>query len=189
MVCLSLNYFLPYIIFSSYTLETSNMNYIKSISELESTISKHMQNENDLRQKLEYAKSETTHALNELAQYRSRAQATLQMKEKMIEQLKNGDQEPTPTNEGDDLIVNQLKIEKDELMTEVQNLNERYEKSRKFIDSMEEKHQEMDETINRLNQKCSHLEAEIRGQKAEMVQEIDELNNEIIKFSTQLREK
>lgn len=179
------------------------MNYIKSISELESTISKHTQNENDLRQKLEYAKNETSHSLNELNQYRLRAQTTLQMKEKIIEQLRSGQQEASPLTTEDSTIpleLEQLKQERENLLAEVQTLSERYEKSRSFIDTLEQKHSDtelelleknkkMEETINQLNHKCSHYEEEMRMQKDEMGQEVEGLNKQITRISVELREK
>lgn len=69
-------------------LEKSNLNYVKSISDLESKLSRMHQIEQDINSKLEWAQRESEQAINELQQYRLRAQTTLQMKEKLIEQLK-----------------------------------------------------------------------------------------------------
>lgn len=44
--------------------------------------------EQDINSKLEWAQRESEQAINELQQYRLRAQTTLQMKEQLIEQLK-----------------------------------------------------------------------------------------------------
>ncbi|XP_052866198.1 golgin-84 isoform X1 [Anopheles cruzii] len=68
--------------------EEANSKYVKSISELESTVAKHLQNEQELHARLETAKLEAENAMSELQQYRVRAHATLQLKEKTIEQLK-----------------------------------------------------------------------------------------------------
>lgn len=72
-----------------HNLECSNENYVKSISDLELKLSKSQQSERDLVNQLDCAKRETEQTTTELQQYRSRAQSTLQMKDKIIEQLKD----------------------------------------------------------------------------------------------------
>lgn len=62
---------------------------MKSISDLELKLSKSQQSERDLVNQLDCAKRETEPTTTELQQYRSRAQSTLQMKDKIIEQLKD----------------------------------------------------------------------------------------------------
>ena len=72
------------------------------------------QSENDFKQKLEYAKNESRDAINELAQYRLRAQNQLQLKEKLIEQLKNGGD----ITNGDDQDESTLQIEVEQLRSQ-----------------------------------------------------------------------
>jgi uncharacterized membrane protein YgaE (UPF0421/DUF939 family) len=91
-------------------MESSNSSYVKTISELETSIMKLQQSENDLKQKLDYAKNETRDASNELQQYRLRAQNQLQMKEKMIEQLKSGGGEVANGDEHDESTL-QIELE------------------------------------------------------------------------------
>lgn len=192
-------------IFSSQTLETSNINYIKTISELESTISKHMQNENDLKKKLEYSKNETTLQMNELAQYRSRAQSTLQMKEKIIEQLRSGQQDSSGAEK--DVIeatlvaeLEQLKNERQNLQAEIKSLTSRYEESRNFIENLEFKHykeieelqekcRSLDDQANQANLRCSHYEEEIKNSHQELVKLKDDMMAQKTSLTVQLHEK
>ncbi|CAO1394160.1 unnamed protein product [Diamesa hyperborea] len=192
----------------SQSLELSNVNYVKSISELETTIMKLQQNENDLKQKLDYSKNETNHAANELQQYRLRAQTTLQMKEKIIEQLKSGQSDKTGVNDDNNdgydsalaIELEQLKNERDNLQTELNSLNQRMEESRTFIDKMDHKRRlneseaddkmkTLEETATNLTMKCSHYEEEIRLQKQEIKQIRDEMFKQKTTLSQKLHEK
>lgn len=165
-----------------------------------------MQNENDLKQKLDYSKNETTAAMNELAQYRSRAQSTLQMKEKIIEQLRSGQQENSNRAEKDviestiNIELEQLKTERQNLQLEIKSLTTRYEDSRKFIENLEKRHalevEEMverftnlEEQINQGNVKCSHYEDEIKSLKQEISMIRDERVKEKTSLAVQLHEK
>lgn len=189
--------------FSSQSLEASNSSYIKTISELETTIMKMQQSENDLKQKLDYAKNETRDANNELQQYRLRAQNQLQLKEKMIEQLQTGG-DITNGNEQVEaslqIEVDQLRAERDHLKSELNLLTRRLEESRTFIEKMEHKHRMMqadaedklmtlDESINQLNLRSSHYEEEIRHQKQEISQIRDEMLKQKTAMTTKLHEK
>lgn len=191
------------IIFRSHSLETSNSNYVKTISELETSIMKMQQSENDLKQKLDYAKNETRDANNELQQYRLRAQNQLQLKEQLIEQLKSGGE----ITNGDDhdestlqIELDQLRSQRDCLQEELTLLTRRFEESRNFIEKMEHKHRMMqsdsedklmtlDETINQLNLKSSHYEDEIRLQKQEISQVRDEMLKQKTAMTTKLHDK
>lgn len=163
---------------------------------------KMQQNENDLKQKLEYAKNETMDANNELQQYRLRAQNQLLLKEKMIEQLKVG----SDIVNGNDSVESTLQLElalqaqRDHLQSELTLLTRRFEESRMFIEKMEHKHRMMqsetedkllslDETINQLNLRCSHYEEEIRLQKQEITQVRDEMLKQKTTMTTKLHEK
>lgn len=164
---------------------------------------KQQQSENDLKQKLDYAKNEARDANNELQQYRLRAQNQLQLKEKMIEQLKNG----SDMTNGDEsaeatlqIEMDQLRDQRDHLQSELSLLTKRLDESRNFIEKMEHKHRMMqsdaedklmslDETINQLNLKTSHYEEEIRMQKQEITQIRDEMLKQKTSMTTKLHEK
>lgn len=164
---------------------------------------KMQQNENDLKQKLDYAKNETGDAINELQHYRLRAQNQLQLKEKMIEQLKSGSE---IVNGGESveaalqIEVEQLQGQRDSLQSELSLLTRRFEESRTFIEKMEHKHRMMqsdsedklmklDETINQLNLKCSHYEDEVRSHKQEIAQIRDEMLKQKTVMTTKIHEK
>ncbi|XP_055602846.1 golgin-84 [Uranotaenia lowii] len=128
-------------------IEESNAKYIKSISELESIVSKHNSNEQELIQKLNLAKMETDNAKSELQQYRVRAHATLQLKEQMIEQLKensNGTDNADELRDGSSIPIlklelDQLKSERLSLLEEITSLNEKYERGKSLWQTMENK--------------------------------------------------
>lgn len=187
----------------SHSLETSNSKYVKTISDLETSIMKMQQNENDLKQKLDYAKNETRDASNELQQYRLRAQNQLQLKEKMIEQLKSGG-EILNGNESIEsslqIELDQLRDQRDHLQSELNLLSRRFDESRNFIEKMEHKHRMMqsdsedklltlDESINQLNLRCSNYEEDIRLQKQEILQVRDEMLKQKTSMTTKLHEK
>lgn len=179
------------------------MNYIRSISELESTISKHILNENEYKQKLDYSKNETNAALAELQQYRSRAQSTLFLKEKIIEQLRTGQQENVEKDVIESTInieLQQLKSERHNLQAEIKSLSSRYEDSRKFIESLERRnYKEITEMMDKLKKmeelrnesiiKCSHYEDEIKSLKQDISIIRDERTKDKTKFTIQLHEK
>lgn len=61
-------------------IQQMNSTLIKTVSDLETTVAQLHQSEMDLREKLQWTKTESEQAVFELQQYRSRAQHTLQMK-------------------------------------------------------------------------------------------------------------
>lgn len=164
---------------------------------------KMQQTENDLKQKLDYAKNETLDANNELQQYRLRAQNQLQLKEKMIEQLKSGGDVPNGNEQVEMSLQNELDhvyAEREHLREELSLLSRRFEESRNFIEKMEHKHRMMqadaedkmsilEESINQLNMKCSHHEEETRLQKQEVGQVRDEMLKQKTAMTTKLHEK
>lgn len=164
---------------------------------------KMQQSENDLKQKLDYAKNETRDASNELQQYRLRAQNQLQMKEKMIEQLKAGTDAVNgiePAEASLQIEFDQLRAERNHLQSELNLLSRRLDESRNFIEKMEHKHRMMqsdaedklsnlDESINQLNMKCAHYEEEIRLQKQEISQIRDEMLKQKTTMTTKLHDK
>lgn len=161
------------------------------------------QNENDLKHKLEFAKNETTNATNELNSYRNRAQNQLQMKEKMIEQLRSGE---LKNNDSDNvpqafqIEMENLKAERDLLQSEVNSLTHRFDESRSFIERMEHKHRMMqaeaedkivslDEAISHLTIKNSQYEEEMKHQHQEIATVRDEMLKQKTFMTTKLHEK
>lgn len=170
---------------------------------METSIMKLQQNENDLKHKLEFAKNETTNATNELNSYRNRAQNQLQMKEKMIEQLRSGE---LKNNDSDNvpqafqIEMENLKAERDLLQSEVNSLTHRFDESRSFIERMEHKHRMMqaeaedkivslDEAISHLTIKNSQYEEEMKHQHQEIATVRDEMLKQKTFMTTKLHEK
>lgn len=187
------------------SLENSTSNYIKTISELESTLMRIQQSEGDLKQKLEFSRTETKDVRQELQNYKLRAQNQLQMKEKLIEQLKTGSSAEIEENGESDfsalqLEVDQLRSERDHLQSEVNLLTKRLEESRSFIEKIEHKHRIMEasaedkinalnESINLQNLKSIQYEDEIRLKNQEICQVREELLNQKKFSSMKLHEK
>lgn len=98
--------------------------------------------EEETRQQLVWSKQEAEQAKNELAQYRSRAQSTLLMKDKIIEQLQQSTSEshqftlPNPES-SNTLALEHLRIEKANLMEENQSLSEQLMSLRDYVDRLE----------------------------------------------------
>lgn len=97
----------------------------------------------DVRQQLEWSKQEAEQAKIELAQYRSRAQSTLLMKDKIIEQLKSHSEPNHVTHPEDsvstssNLTLEHLRCENGNLLEDNQRLNEQLVSLRGHIDQME----------------------------------------------------
>jgi chromosome segregation ATPase len=187
------------------SLENSTSNYIKTISELESTLMRIQQSEMDLKQKLEFSRIETKDVKQELQNYKLRAQNQLQMKEKLIEQLKTGSSAEIEENGESDvstlqLEVDQLRAERNHQQSEINLLTKRLEESRSFIEKIEHKHRIMEataedkinalnETINRQNLKSIQYEDEIRLEKQEINQVREEMLNQKKFMTMKLHEK
>ncbi|XP_053694278.1 golgin-84 [Sabethes cyaneus] len=158
--------------------EETNGKYIKSISELESIVSKHLQIEQELKQKLEMANMETNSATMELQQYRIRAHATLQLKEQMIEQLKNnqtldGIEDDNKPNQIVLIELEQLRREKHGLLEEIISANKKYDNSKAFWQNME---CQLKETIRRMEEKNDDLQRNVSVQSTKALQVEDDLN-------------
>lgn len=189
------------------SLENSNANYIKTISNLEMTIIKLQHTEQELKQKLEYSKNETKNSHTELQNHKLRALNQLQMKEKLIEQLKSGSQ--VETDQSIDSIadsaalqieIDQLKNEKHHLQSELNLLSKRFDDSKSFIEKLEHKHRIMEataedkianlnETINQFNIRCTQYDDEVRLQKRENSQIREEMMKQKTLMTTKLHEK
>lgn len=164
------------------------------------------QSENDLKQKLDYAKNESHEAINELHQYRLRAQNQLQLKEKLIEQLQSGDigkdHNAIDGQESTNLLLEneQLRDQKTSLQSELALSMKRLEESRSFIEKMEHKHRmmqsesedkisQLNSNINQLNLQCSHYDDELKLQKQELSQVREEMTKQKTQSAMKLHEK
>ncbi len=190
----------------SYTIENlqrSNENYVKSISDLELKLSKSQQNETDLFNKLDWAKRESEQTAIELQQYRSRAQSTLQMKDKIIEQLKTKDNPEDGTiwaNRINSIEVENLKAEKNGLLEEIRVQSEQLEEIRRYVAKLEnvqrDQEMEFDRRVSALNgnlqleeTKWMQFETESKAQMKELASVKDEMNRLQIDCSKKIRDK
>ncbi|XP_035904231.1 golgin-84 [Anopheles stephensi] len=195
-------------------IEEVNSKYVKSISELESTIAKHIQSEQELNGKLETAKLETENVLSELQQYRVRAHATLQLKEKTIEQLKeqmNGSRADDGISPNDAATVSsaeqilqieleQTRQEKANLLEELNNLNERMrqreaqwlsneEKLRLTVNGLEQNGHRFQQQVSFEMDKFKLLEDDFHAQQKELASAREELIKQRTSFTMRLHEK
>lgn len=184
-------------------LKRSNENYIKSISELETRLSKSQQNENELASKLDWAKRESEQSAIELQQYRSRAQTTLQMKDKIIEQLKekdNSDDGSMSTHRINSMEVENLKAENKGLLEEIRVQSEQLEQIRRYVEKLEnlQRHQELefDRKVKELNgdlrseeTKWMQFETDSKAQMKELASVKSEMNRLQIEYSNKIRDK
>ncbi|KAG5680899.1 hypothetical protein PVAND_010378 [Polypedilum vanderplanki] len=188
------------------SLENSNANYIKTISELESNIMKLQQKELEMKQNLEYAKKETNDINIELQNYKVRAQNQLQMKEKLIEQLKSGSSQLEDNCSNDDnsstlqIEIEQLKNDRNHLESELNLLTKRHEETKSFIEKLEHKHRmaeaaaedkinSLNETIHQFVLKSTQYEDEIRLLKQENENVREEMFKQKTLMTTKLHEK
>ncbi|XP_055638451.1 golgin-84 [Toxorhynchites rutilus septentrionalis] len=191
------------------SVEESNAKYMKSIPELESIISKHIQNEHVLNQKLEMSQLETKNATVELQQYRVRAHATLQLKENIIEQLKqklstNADGHDSNENSNSEQIMlielEQMKNERINMEEELSALKDRYEQSKMLWEDMESKFKKSasaletrnDELLVQLNVKVTkllQLEDDLNIKQRELMSTREELAKQKTAFALKLHER
>lgn len=109
---------------------------------METKLSKLNQSEADLQTKLNWAKQETEQSQYELQQYRSRAQSTLQMKDKLIEQLKCEHQRdsgnlPATQITTESIELENFKTERAGLLEEIRIQNDQLEQIRGYVDKLE----------------------------------------------------
>uniref|UniRef100_A0A1I8JUZ0 Uncharacterized protein n=1 Tax=Anopheles funestus TaxID=62324 RepID=A0A1I8JUZ0_ANOFN len=195
------------------SIEEANSKYVKSISELESTIAKHIQCEQELNGKLDTAKLETENALSELQQYRVRAHATLQLKEKTIEQLKeqmnsggadgnvsSNDAKVSNTEQILQIELEQTRQEKANLLEELNNLNDRMkqretqwmsneEKLRVTVQGLEQNVQRLQQQVSFETDKYKLLEDDFKTKQKELVSAREELIKQRTSFTLRLHEK
>lgn len=188
-------------------LETNCNQYIKTISDLETTVAKLHQTELDLNEKMAWTRSESEQAAFELQQYRSRAQNTLQMKDELIAQLKSAHQKAA--DGGDDAEMDahlkqietiELAKERDALTEEIKMLRNQLDASKHFIHSLEQKYHDMEsrfaekeDTLNNAVRqeklRFAQLEDTLSTQTKELKAVRDEMKRQQLNYSTKLHEK
>lgn len=161
------------------------------------------QSKDDLQSKFEWAKKEAEQANYELQQYRSRAQSTLQMKEKLIEQLKleNSNQDnhiiPTSTHS---IEIDHLKTEKTGLLEEIRIQSEQLEQIRQYVDRLEtvqkEQQHEFEQKLSRVNEnlrieehKWRQYESESKSQMRELAMVREEMTRLQSDYTHQIHKK
>lgn len=169
-------------------LEEANAKNIQSISQLESTVARHVKNEVDLNEKLEWARKETNQAITELQQYRTRAQQTLQMKERLIEELKQGRASPEHDDASDTaeqsistlkLELENVKSENRSLLEEITLLHDKCEQAKSYalrLETMleagngrERKLNEAQDNLAQLKTRASQLEEDLKAKLQETI--------------------
>lgn len=189
-------------------IEQINSTYIKTNSELETTLAKLHQTELDSREKMQWTKNEAEQAAFELQQYRSRAQTTLQMKDDIIAELRAANVKNGTTDTDDAEIDSQCKQhewlkmtkERETFLEEIKMLRNQLDASKQFINSLELKYHDTESRFND-NEKSlttalkqeklryNQLEDTLRAQANELNVVRDELKRQQILASTQLHEK
>lgn len=186
-------------------IKSSVDEYIKSISELETNLSKVRQSIIELTEKNDWQTKEISQKSIELQEYRKKAQATLQMKEKIIEELKakgsSTDQNLDNNNEKIlNMEINGLRQENQHLRDEMKNLHDQIESSKALIENLEQQlndktaeissiHNANREKLTIEQRRAQQFESEnlILNQELNAVR--DEMNRQQKSFSARLHEK
>uniref|UniRef100_A0A336MQ28 CSON004082 protein n=1 Tax=Culicoides sonorensis TaxID=179676 RepID=A0A336MQ28_CULSO len=188
-ICNSLVVEKEFLVERNQMLEEENAKNIQSMSQFESTIARHVNNEIDLNEKLEWARKETNQAITELQQYRTRAQQTLQMKERLIEELKQGHTGHSNTeissNDVDQIVstlkleLNNVKSENRNLLEEISILHDKCEQGKsytlrleKLLEAGNEREQKLNvvqDNLVQLKSKCSQLEEDLKAKIQETI--------------------
>uniref|UniRef100_A0A0K8TTL7 Putative golgin-84 n=1 Tax=Tabanus bromius TaxID=304241 RepID=A0A0K8TTL7_TABBR len=183
-------------------LQITSSDYVKSISELETNLAKSNQNVLRLTEKLEWQTKETEQAVSDLEQYRKKAQATLQMKDKLIEELKsNKSQGAENSNEKAlNYEIEGLRQENqhlaDELKTTLMQLDNSKEFLQKLEKQIEDKNNEISKIQNALKenlgieqQRSNQLETEVKILNQEVSVMRDEMNRQRQTLLARISEK
>lgn len=187
-------------------IDSGNKEKSRTISELEVTIAMQREKENDLNERLKLAKCESEQTANELQQYRTRAQQTLQSKDDMIAELKLLHQKTDVFDDGDidaqfkQIEWNKMKEEQNSLVEELNALRSQLNAKKHIISTLEAKyhdtelrHKEYEESLSsdvkQERIKCSQLEESIRMQNRELETIRDELKRHQSSTAAKLHEK
>lgn len=178
----------------------------KSISELETTVSKLHRSEQDLYEKLNWASSEKKQAVLELQQYRSRAQHTLQLKDQLIDDLKGAG---AATAESDRLNESQwdtfenlqvLKAERESLLNEVKMLTNQMERQKQNVSILEnrcydlelrlkEREEQLSSSIQQERLRCFQLEDQLQVRTKELNAAREEMTRQQTNYSLKIHER
>lgn len=192
-------------------LEMSNAKYVKTISDLETKLSKSTHSEADLRSKIDWTNREAKQAILELQQYRLRAQTTLQHKDKLIEQLKSAaatdpnvdvfsDPNAPAAPDAHSLELENLQRERSDLQIENRTLCEQMTALRAHIanndaivkrtrDDCEAAVQQMGEQLRNSAQKRRDCETDNRTQARELVVVREEMQRVQADFASKMHAK
>lgn len=123
--------------------ELADAKYVqgRSISELQLSGAQYKQSLMEAQEKLSFALEEAQRATTELANYRSRAQSSLQLKERIIEGLRVEDRS-TASTEATTLLgleIEQLRIERKDNLAELANIKLQLEGHQLHIGKLEER--------------------------------------------------
>ena len=164
------------------TLENANGDCVKTISDLESKLSSLQATESDLLIKLDWAKKEAEQATDELHQYRSRAQSTLQMKERLIEQLRCDNKGFNKIDETDisSIELDHYKTEKLGLLEEIRIQNDQLQQIRCYVDKLEtvQKDQQLE-----FEQKFASVTAKFKNEEKKWIQFEQENKSQVSELS------
>lgn len=187
-------------------LEVNCNVYIKSISELETSVSKLRQSEADLSERLKMSQIESDRAMNELHQYRIRAQNTLQSKDELIAELKSARQQPSESDDTEmdvhlvKIECSELRKERDSLTEEIKMLRNQIETDREQILLLESKRREQDDRIKQLEQstanahkqdnlRIAQLDDALNVQSQELAAAREEMKNQQMSYQIKIHEK
>lgn len=187
-------------------LEVNCNVYIKSISELETSVSKLRQSEADLSERLKMSQIESDRATNELHQYRIRAQNTLQSKDELIAELKSARQQPSESDDTEmdvhlvKIECSELRKERDSLTEEIKMLRNQIETDREQVLLLESKRREQDDRIKQLEQstanaykqdklRIAQLDDALNVQSKELAAAREEMKNQQTNYQMKIHEK
>lgn len=188
-------------------INATSIAYQRRVFELEATVTKLHQTEVELNERITSSRSEVEHAVQELQQYRVRAQNTLQMKDQLIEELKGGsanlsavDSIIVQSPQKESIEMQTLKSERDGLLIEIQALRKQTEGNKQFLASIENRlndtevrAKEREEFLNNLLQqekfKCLQLEDNLQLSRKELSAVREEMERQQTSFSVKTHER
>lgn len=162
----------------------------KTISDLEISGAQVKQSLMEVQEQLTFAKDEAERVRAELANYRTRAQSSLQMKERIIDELRSSSGNSSLTTETpictlSELEIEQLKNERNDYSAEVATMKLKMAGYQEHINKLEERikiaGEESTRNLTRLTDELARVEKERKGQH----QEVTLLNAELQAVRTQ----
>ncbi|XP_055374983.1 golgin-84 [Condylostylus longicornis] len=184
---------------------STNDVYIKNISELESSLAKKRQDLYDVSEKLKNQTREAEQKSADLENYRKKAQSTLQMKDKIIEELKQGNISRIENFEPDENKIQQIDIEnmKHDIViknNQILEFQQEIEESNSLIENLQKELKNKETEIENMRnvlmnnlkieqEKSSNLEAEMKLLNHEISAIRQETNRQRQMHIAQLHEK